>query len=213
MRSFQKKATMILFCLISARGFALTFDFNEGQKPQGWEEVGGTWTVKNGEYCGNEPAETEGATLFGEVTLTDVSLEAIARNVQGAWMALVVRWNDKDNQYGWWINLNGNTGEWWVKNKGQYAQDASGPLAVDRKQYKIKLVAKGDTFEGYYNDKLIATMKHSAFKTGRVGLLVWAGSACFDDVQIAGKDIPVGLAVRPQKTTATLRWGDLKTLP
>lgn len=213
MRLFFKRATVGLFCLLSGGGFALTFDFNNERKPQGWEEVGGTWTIKGGEYCGNEPSENEGATLFGEPTLTDVSLEATVRNAQGAWMALVLRWNNKDNHYGWWINLNGNFGEWWVKVNGQYAQDAVGPLVVDRKQYKIKLVAKGETFEGYYNDKLIATMKHSALKTGRVGLLVWSGSACFDDVQVTGKGIQEVLAVRPQNTTATLRWGELKTLP
>lgn len=122
-------------------------------------------------------------------------------------MALVVRWNDKDNQFGWWIELGANSGQWWTKNAANYVLDASGPVVVDRKQYKIKIVAKGDTFEGYYNDKLIATMKNNTLKQGRTGLLVWEGSSCFDDVKISGKGIPE--AVRP-KGNLTTTWARVR---
>lgn len=195
----------LLILLFSIPSFAVLFDFNDNKRPKGWEEVGGKWEVKNGEYCGNEPAENEGVTVFGDKGLTDVTIEATVKNAQGAWMALVVRWNDKDNQHGWWINLGGNSGEWWVKNAGTYVQDASAPVVVDRKQYTIKIVAKGDTFEGYYNGKLIATMKNNTLKQGRTGLLVWQGNSCFDDVKISGKGIPEAVSPQGNLTTTWAR--------
>jgi len=202
-------AAVIFFTVLSSvPSFALFFDFNNNQKPKGWDEVGGKWQVKNGEYFGEEPAATEGVTAIGEQDWTDLTIEATVRNAQGNWMALVVRWNDKDNQYGWWVNLNSSTGEWWVKTAGQYVADAVGPIQLDRKEYRLKIVARGDTFEGYYNDKLIATMKHKQHKSGRTGLLVWEGSSSFDDVRITGKGIP-GLAVHPSEKCTTT-WGRIK---
>ena len=201
-------AVTVLLTLFSSPAFALFFDFNDNKKPEGWEEVGGKWKVENGEYRGEEPTDTEGATLFGEPDWTDVVLEATVRNAEGNWMALVVRWNDKDNHYGWWVNLGGGTGEWWVKTAGQYTQDASGAIKLDPKAYKLKLVANGDTFEGYYDDKLIATMKHKQHKQGRTGLLVWQGNSSFDDMTITGKDVPV-LAVKPRGKLA-LTWAQIK---
>ena len=216
-RKFQMKvymmvilaAVIFLFTVLSSvPSFALFFDFNDNQKPKEWDEVGGKWKVKNGEYVGEEPAATEGVTAIGEQDWTDLTIEVTVRNAQGNWMALVVRWNDKNNQYGWWVNLGSSTGEWWVKNAGQYVADAVGAIQLDRKEYRLKIVAQGDTFEGYYNDKLIATMKHKQYKSGRTGLLVWEGSSSFDDIQITGKGIPE-LAVKPSgKCTTT--WGRIK---
>ena len=208
--TMSMKATVIfLWTLLSAvPSFALVFDFNDNKKPQDWKEEGGKWEVKNGEYRGEEPAATEGVALIGEKGWTDLTIETTVRNAQGNWMALVVRWNDKDNQYGWWVNLNGSTGEWWVKSAGQYAQDASGAIKLDRQEYKLKIVAKGNTFEGYFNDTVIATMKHQQHKSGRTGLLVWEGGSSFDDIKIAGKGIPelaVNLSGKLATTWARIR--------
>ncbi len=198
----------LLTFLSSIPAFALFFDFNDNKKPKEWKEEGGKWTVKNGEYFGDQPAAVEGITLIGEPDWTDVTIEATVRDAQGNWMALVVRFNDVNNQYGWWVNLANSTAEWWVKTAGAYVQDASGAIKLDNKEYKLKLVAKGDTFEGYYNDQLIATMKHKQHKEGRVGLLVWEGRSNFDDVDIIGKGIPE-LAVNPRSKLATA-WARIK---
>ena len=158
--------------------FALFFDFDDNKKPEEWKEEGGKWKVENGAYIGEELNAVEGITLVGEEKWSDYTIEATIKNAEGNWMALIVRWNDVNNHYGWWVNLGNSTAEWWVKI-GAYAQQDSGAIKLNKNKYKLKIIVKGGTFEGYYNDQLIATMKHKDLKQGRVGLLVWQGSSQF----------------------------------
>ncbi|MCG9132243.1 hypothetical protein J5I95_11225 [Candidatus Poribacteria bacterium] len=196
---------VMLFAVIPS--FALFFDFDENKKPQEWKEEGGKWKVENGVYVGEQLNAVEGVTLIGEANWTDLTLEATVQNAQGNWMALVVRWIDVNNHYGWWVNLGNSTAEWWVKT-GAYAQQDSGAIRLNKKAYKLKIVVKGDTFKGYYNNQLIATMEHKNHKQGRAGLLVWEGSSSFDDIHIIGPGIP-GLAVNPKRKLATT-WASIK---
>ena len=196
---------LTLFAAIPA--FALFFDFDDNEKPEGWKEEGGKWKVENGVYIGEELNAVEGVTLIGEENWTDLTFEAIVRKAEGNWMALVVRWVDVNNHYGLWVNLGNSTAEWWVK-AGAYAQQDVGAIKLNKQKYKLKVVVKGDTFEGYYNDKLVVTMEHKDHEQGRVGLLVWQGSSRFDDVSIAGPGIP-GLAVNPQGKLA-VTWARIK---
>jgi hypothetical protein len=210
MRQPIKILTILIFLVMLFAGipsFALFFDFDENKKPQEWKEEGGKWKVENGVYVGEQLNAVEGVTLIGEANWTDLTLEATVRNAQGNWMALVVRWIDVNNHYGWWVNLGNSTAEWWVKT-GAYAQQDSGAIRLNKKEYKLKIVVKGDTFKGYYNDQLIATMEHKNHKQGRVGLLVWEGSSSFDDINIIGPGIP-GLAVNPKGKLATT-WASIK---
>ena len=202
--------TLILLLMLFSvpPAFALFFDFDDNKKPQGWKEEGGKWKVENGVYVGEELNAVEGVTLIGEENWTDLTFEATVRNAEGNWMALVVRWVDVNNHYGLWVNLGNSTAEWWVKT-GAYAQHGSGAIKLNKDKYKLKIVAEGDTFKGYYNDKLVTTMEHKDHEQGRVGLLVWQGSSKFDDVSIVGPGIP-GLAVTPKGKIAST-WARIKT--
>ncbi|MCY3742633.1 MAG: hypothetical protein OXH00_16580 [Candidatus Poribacteria bacterium] len=206
-----KTLTTLIFLLplfFTTPSFALFFNFDDNKKPQEWKEEGGKWKVENKVYIGEELNAVEGVTLIGEANWTDVTFEATIRNAEGNWMALVVRWKDVNNHCGLWVNLGNSTAEWWVKT-GAYAQQDVGAIKLNKEKYKLKIVVKGDTFEGYYNDKLVATMKHGVHKQGRVGLLVWQGSSSFDDVSITGPGIP-GLAVNPEGKLAST-WARIKT--
>ena len=196
---------LTLFSVMPA--FALFFDFDDNEKPVEWKEEGGKWKVENGLYIGEEFNAVEGITLIGEENWTDLAFEATVRKAEGNWMALVVRWVDVNNHYGLWVNLGNSTAEWWVKT-GAYAQHGSGAIKLNKEKYKLKIVAKGDTFKGYYNDKLVTTMEHKGHKQGRVGLLVWQGSSGFDDVSVKGPGIPE-LAVNPQGKLAST-WARMK---
>lgn len=198
---------LTLFSVIPA--FALFFDFDDNEKPEGWKEEGGKWKVENGVYVGEELNAVEGVTLIGEEDWTDLTFEATVRKAEGNWMALVVRWVDVNNHCGLWVNLGNSTAEWWVK-AGAYAQQDVGAIKLNKDKYKLKVVVKGDVFEGYYNDKLATTMEHEVHKQGRVGLLVWQGSSRFDDVRITGPGIPE-LAVNPERKLAST-WARIKTL-
>ena len=199
---------IFLLTLLSVNpSFALFFDFDDNEKPQGWKEEGGKWKVENGLYIGEELNAVEGVTLIGEADWTDLTFETTVRNAQGNWMALVVRWKDVNNHCGLWVNLGNSTAEWWVK-AGAYAQQDVGAIKLNKEKYELKVVVKGNTFEGYYNDKLVTTMKHADHKQGRAGLLVWQGSSSFDDISIMGPGIP-GLAVNPKEKLAST-WARIK---
>ena len=207
-----KTLTILIFLLMlfsAIPSFALFFNFDNNKKPQEWKEEGGKWKVEGGTYIGEELNAVEGVTLIGEADWTDLTFEATIRNAKGNWMALVVRWNDVNNHYGLWVNLGNSTAEWWVKT-GAYVQQGSGAIRLNKEEYKLKIVAKGGTFEGYYNDKLIVTMKHGVHKQGRVGLLVWQGSSGFDDISITGLGIP-GLVVNSKGKLAST-WARIKAL-
>ncbi|MXV76496.1 hypothetical protein F4Z99_19775, partial [Candidatus Poribacteria bacterium] len=141
---------LTLFSVIPS--FALFFNFDNNKKPKGWKEEGGKWKVENGMYVGEELNAVEGVALIGEANWTDLTIEATVRNAEGNWMALVVRWKDVNNHCGLWVNLGNSTAEWWVKT-GAYAQQDVGAIKLNRVKYKLKIVVKGDTFEGYYNNK------------------------------------------------------------
>lgn len=196
---------LTLFSVIPS--FALFFNFDDNEKPVEWKETGGKWKVENGLYIGEELNAVEGVTLIGEENWSDLTFEATVRKAEGNWMALVVRWKDVNNHYGLWVNLGNSTAEWWVKT-GAYAQHGSGAIKLNKEKYKLKIVAKGDTFDGYYNDKLVVSMEHKDHKQGRVGLLVWQGSSGFDDVSITGQGIPE-LAVDPEGKLASI-WARIK---
>ena len=197
---------LTLFSVIPAS--ALFFDFDDNEKPEQWKEEGGKWKVENGVYVGEELNAVEGVTLIGEEDWTDLTFEATVRKAEGNWMALVVRWVDVNNHYGLWVNLGNSTAEWWVKT-GAYAQHGAGAIKLNKEKYKLKIVAEGDTFKGYYNDKLVVTMEHKDHGQGRIGLLVWQGSSRFDDVSIVGPGIP-GLVVTPKGKIAST-WARIKT--
>ena len=196
---------LMLFSVMPAS--ALFFDFDDNEKPREWKEEGGKWKVENGVYVGEELNAVEGVTLIGEEDWTDLTFEATVRKAEGNWMALVVRWRDVNNHYGLWVNLGNSTAEWWVKT-GAYAQHGSGAIKLNKEKYELKIVAEGDTFKGYYNDKLVTTMEHKDHEQGRVGLLVWQGSSRFDDVNVVGPGIP-GLAVNPKGKIAST-WARIK---
>ena len=95
--------------------------------------------------------------------------------------------------------------------KPQEWKEEGGKWKVENGMYiGEELNAVGGTFEGYYNDKLIVTMKHGVHKQGRAGLLVWQGSSGFDDISITGLGIP-GLVINSKGKLAST-WARIKAL-
>jgi len=196
---------------IASNGWAgkIVDNFEKG-KIEGWEVIGGTWKVKNKALYGEEPAATEGAVLMGDETWKDYSIECKVRDVKGPWIAILLRWQDINNHYTWWIETGAKRGRWYIKQNGTYVSTTNDPIPLDlTKEFTFKATAKGDTFEGYFNGKLINVYKDNTFKSGPGGLVVWESSATFDDVLIEGPDVPV-LSVNPKDKIATI-WGKVKS--
>ena len=58
--------------------------------------------------------------------------------------------------------------EWWKKIGGQYTEIKTVALKIDTKDwFQIKVIAKGDTFEGYYDGKFIAEIKDKGLRKER----------------------------------------------
>jgi hypothetical protein len=195
----------------------LADDFNDGNA-DGWtvlDKPASKWVVKGGGYSGEIAEGAEGVALIGKADWDVESIEVKIRDLKGEWMALAWRWKDVSNFDSWWIDIKNKKLEAWPKI-GDYegAARASHAIPLDvTKEATLKIVIKGDTHDAYFDGKLIGNYKNDKFKTGQVGLLVWAGSATFDDVKITGPNV-VGtgggpVSVSPKGNLATF-WGKMK---
>ena len=65
----------------------------------------------------------------------------------------------------------------------QYTEIQTVALKIDIKDwFQMKVVAKGDTFEGYYSGELISEIKDKDLRKGKVGARVYDSTAHIDDL-------------------------------
>ncbi len=82
-------------------------------------------------------------------------------------------------------------------------------MKIDTKDwFQIKVIAKGDTFEGYYDEKFIAEIKDKGLRQGKVGARVYGSTAHIDDFDVNGKGIEPSPIEAKDKLTTT--WGTIK---
>jgi hypothetical protein len=165
-------------------------DFNDGNA-DGWtvlDEPASDWDVVDGGYHGEIVGDVEGVVLIGEPDWQVESIQATIRDIEAEWLALVWRWEDVNYFDGWWINVPFSTLEAWPK-LGDYEGGArvAEPIPLDvNEEHTLTIVIVEDTFEAYFDDEFIADYTNDELSTGQVGLLVWNGSATFDNVRITG---------------------------
>jgi hypothetical protein len=76
------------------------------------------------------------------------------------------------------------------------------------KEYKFKLVVKGNSFQFFLDGEDMGKWEENQLKTGMVGVRVWNASMAVDDFDINGPGIAAS-AVDPQSKIA-VAWGDIK---
>lgn len=187
--------SIAIMFLIPAMGLTGTFrdNFNDGDA-KGWkiEENGaGKWEIRNCGYHGANATSAESIALTGRNDWEVDSIEVRIRDIKGDWIAIVFRYQDLSNYDAWWLNIQGKTLEAWpkVKNYGGVVK-AIGAVPFDpQKECKIKIIIDKNTFNVFFDGEKISSYTNDKFKTGRVGLLVWEGSATFDDVVIKGNNV------------------------
>lgn len=190
-----------------------TDDFDDGNA-DGWtiaENAASEWEVVDGGYHGSIVDGTESIAIIGEDDWSVESIEVKVSDVQGEWLAVVWNYRDLNNFDSWWLNVVSSTIEAWPK-VGAYEGAARVTAAVPfspAKEFTLKVIIQDDDFDALFDGEKVGTYSNNAFDTGRVGLLVWAGSATFDDVAVAGPNITGNAAVSPSGRTAIL-WGQLK---
>jgi hypothetical protein len=170
--------------------------------------------VKNGKLCGAFAESAEAVAVVGDDSWSkEVTIEAKISEINGPWMALVWNWQNIDVFDSWWINVAAKTVEAWPKfGPANYpGVQATANVPFDpKKEHTLKVVSKGGTFDIFFDGKEASSYTNGELvkKGGKVGVLVWQTSACFDDIVITGPNVR-GLAVDPaEKYTTT--WGRIK---
>ena len=82
-------------------------------------------------------------------------------------------------------------------------------MKIDTKDwFQIKVIAKDNTFEGYYDGKFIAEIKDKGLQKGKVGARVYGSTAHIDDFDVNGKGIDPSPVEAKDKLTTT--WSAIK---
>ena len=74
--------------------------------------------------------------------------------------------------------------------------------------FQLKVIAKGDTFEDYYDGKIVAEIKDKGLRAGKVGARVYGSTAHIDDFDVNGKGIEPSSVEAKGKLTTT--WSAIK---
>jgi len=216
-KHFSKLFLVVLSVIFATSNIVLAGvfrdNFDDGDA-KGWvivENAPSKWSVIKGGYNGSINDGVESIALIGEDSWEVESIEVKIRDVKGEWLAIVFKYQDINNFESWWLNVPNKTLEAWPK-MGNYEGNARATVAVPfdpNKECTIGVNISGDDYDAFFDGKKVGSYKNTKFKTGKVGLLVWASSATFDDVVIKGPNVPTVMAVDPKGKCATF-WGKLK---
>jgi len=188
------------------------FDGNDANKEL---KTDAKWEAKNGKLCGTFAESAEAVAVVGDNSWSeDVTIEVKISDVNGPWFAVVWNWQNIDVFDSWWINVAAKTVEAWPKfgpaNYQGVKATANVPFDL-KKEHTLKVVAKGSKFDVFFDGKEASSYTNNEFleKGGKVGVLVWQTSACFDDIKITGPNAH-SLAVANSSEKCSTTWGRIK---
>ena len=203
-------SVLVLFAL-AIRCDALLWDFNEKAQENNWKVISGTCEIDKDAYKISHVAE--GLAIAGESNWTDYTITCKARLTKpGDFnnIAICVRASDDgQNEYMFMLEGKRQQAEWWKKIGGQYTEIKAVALEIDTKDwFQIKVIAKDNTFEGYYDGKFITKIKDKGLLKGKVGARVYGSTAHIDDFDVNGKGIEPSPVEAKDKLTTT--WSAIK---
>lgn len=192
---------------------AIMWDFNNKAHEKDWKVISGTCEIdKDGTYKVSNPSG-EALAIVGDVNWTDYTISCKARLTEPAAfnnIAIAFRVSeDGSNEYILMFEGGRKQAEWWKKVAGAYTEIKVMQLDIDlKKWFDIKVIAKDDKFEGFYNDEAIVSIKDSDLKKGKVGVRVYGCTSHIDNFEVNGPGIPPTAVTKLGKFTTT--WGGLK---
>jgi hypothetical protein len=204
---------LLFFVFSSTMSYAILWDFNNDAQEKDWKAIFGTCEIdKDKTYKISDPAG-EALAIAGESFWTDYTITCKARLTQPAGfnnIAIAFRaTEDGTSEYMLMFEGGRQQAEWWKKVSGAYTEIKVSPLEIDLKNwFTVKVVVKGKTFEGYYNDKFINSIEDSALKEGKVGARVYGCTSHIDDFDVNGPGIPLTSVDSFGKLTTA--WGEIK---
>lgn len=200
---------------------ALTFDFEKSDQIKSWQDLSGKTEIREGLLCSVNAAGGPLITALKDWNdeWTDYTITVKAQGLigDGDW-GIAFRIQDAQNHYSWQF-CNGSMMFVAYVGGGRTETAIVGQAEVLNEWQDYKVDVKGDSFDLYFNDKLIKTMKHDALDKGSVGLFTWInaglqvgdlGGAAYDDFTVNGKGIPSDkIAVEPGGKLV-MTWAGLK---
>lgn len=198
---------------LSTRSNALLWDFNNKAQEEDWTVIEDTCEIDKDAYKISNPA-AEALAIAGESNWTDYTIACKACLTQpGGFNNISIAFRASDDgtsEYLFMLEGGRQQAEWWKKVAGTYTEIKVDPLKIDTKDwFSFKVVVKGNTFEGYYEDELISTIEDKNLKKGKVGARVYGCTAHIDDFDVNGPGIPSEPVEAAGKLAAT--WGEIKS--
>jgi len=213
-------AVILSLMLLHNTSQALLFDFEKADQINQWQDLAGKMAIKDGLFCSMNAADGPLVCMIKDWKdeWTDYTITVKAQgSVADADWGIAFRVQNISNHYSWQF-CNGSL-EFVAYVGGRTETAIQGQAEVLNEWQDYKVVVKGNTFDLYFNDKLIKTFKHDALDTGSVGIFNWInggsavgahGGVAFDDFEVEGKGIPAtNLAVEPKYKLA-VTWAGIK---
>ena len=204
---------LLLLIFLPLVSYAVLWDFNNKAQEADWSVITGACEIdKDNTLILNEPA-AEALAIVGDSNWTDYTINCKARLTQpGSFNNIAIAFRASDdgvNEYMLMIEGGRQQAEWWKKIAGAYTEIKKDPLEIDKKGwFDIKVVVKGKTFEGYYNDKFVSSIDDSDLKKGKVGVRIYGCTSQIDDFDVNGPGIPATSVEAFGKLAA--KWGKIK---
>lgn len=182
--------------VMRSTGFGENFDSG---MPKDWVFYGGGWYARSGSLYAASNAGSRGYGIRGSkivdhaVHYTDFAYSASLRLTSKGDAGLIFRLTDASigpNAYkGYYVGLNPQRGTIeFGKANNDWVLIGSAPLEVQLNQtYLLKVVAIGDEFTFYLDNKLVLSSKDSTYKAGSIGLRTYDAQTVFDEVRVVAR--------------------------
>ncbi|MBM3242048.1 hypothetical protein FJZ31_37730 [Candidatus Poribacteria bacterium] len=204
--------SLLFFASLSTISDALLWDFNSKAQEADWKVISGVCEIDKDTYKISDQAG-EALAIAGESNWTDYTIACKARLTQpGGFNNIAIAFRASDDggsEYMFMLEGGRQQAEWWKKVGGTYTSIKVDPLKIDTQGwFSFKVVVKGQTFEGYYEDKLISAIEDKELKKGKVGARIYGCTSHIDDFDVNGPDIPSSPVEAVGKLSTT--WGKIK---
>lgn len=220
----MKFATFCL-CVFLSVGFvggiyAISDNFNDGND-NGWTQIQGTWSVKNGEYVQADTAwastatnETYHRSYYGDVNWANYTIEAKVRIDKGGDLAPIIgiffRVTEKSpagDYYYFRLDTRPAEGPCLVKSPNTILQENMAKPASIGQNYVLKVDVNGDNIKCYIDGQLEIELQDNSFPMGAVGVGTFNTDGYFDDVTISGGDVVSAVSSKGKLATT---WASIK---
>jgi len=219
------KFAMFFMCVLLSIGFvsgiyAVTDDFNDGND-DGWTQIQGTWSVKNGEYVqedtewtSTDTNETYHRSYFGDESWENYTFEAKIRIEQGGDLAPIIgiffrvtEKSENGDYYYFRLDTRPAEGPALIKSPNTILLENMAKPAVVGQDYILKVDVSGNNIKCYIDGQLEIELQDDSFPMGAVGVGTFNTDGYFDDVIVDDGDVASAVSTKGKLATT---WASIK---